>query len=189
MSHGTPHHENLVSEYGNLLADTLTFSRIAIIASLGYLSITSLHHHNFNFLLFWITIAWLTDVLDGIFARAGNSSEISWFGNNERKIDLLLAFVAHLYVLRLSYIHPYINYGLFALLVVAFIQMMRSDEKDIFLQMIYIATVYGYIIIRSIVIHQYMWIGTVLFLLILVIADRHEFAKRVKYFLSLGTRS
>ncbi|MCY3410242.1 MAG: hypothetical protein INQ03_01270 [Candidatus Heimdallarchaeota archaeon] len=178
---------SFLNEHGREIADIFTGIRIILILEIINLSIFFIQPYSLNTILIILLLAWVTDVLDGLFARQDRNKLSTWFGRNERKIDLILVAAAHLYLAQFIIINIYLYYIVGFLGFIAFVQMIKNGETELFYQMIYITIICGYIIIEAILINQYIWIPTIFFLIFLIIFNWENFKAKVIYFISGGS--
>ena len=179
------YHAQLVN-HGRTMADTLTFVRIIIIFQIINLSLISLRNFSYNSILALMLICWITDILDGRAARYDRNDKQTWFGKNERKVDLIVVGAAHLYLSRFVIVSDFIFYFMAILGFIAFLQMVRLGDTELLLQMIYITLVSGYIIIMCIIEGYMLGIFTLFFLITVIIVNWDKFRDNVLYFISLG---
>jgi phosphatidylglycerophosphate synthase len=177
-----------LNNHGRAMADFVTLLRILIVVQIINLSLFLQHQFSYNTILLMILLGWITDVLDGKLARIDKSETISWFGRNERKIDLCLIGTAHLYISRFVVINEYLFNFMALSGLIAFVMMFFFGESEVFMQMIYITTICGFIIIKSILENQYIWIPTLIFIFSLIVYNWDDFRKKVLYFIYLGTK-
>lgn len=170
------------------MADVCTALRIGICIQIVILSLFSPGEYSYNTILQLLLLGWITDVLDGKLARFDKSTIPTWFGRNERKLDIILVGTAHLYLSRFVVLNPYLFYSIAILGIIAFVRMIFQGETELFLQMVYISLVCGFILIRAIIENQYFWIPTLIFLLSLMVINWMRFIDDAQYFLSLGAR-
>ena len=179
---------SFLNNHGREIADIVTSLRIIIIVQIINLSFFLKHKFSYNTILMLLLLGWITDTLDGRLARTDKSDKISWFGRNERKIDLFLVGTAHLYISRFVVINEFILYLMAIIGLIAFLLMFLRGESELFLQMMYISIICGFIIVKSILENQYIWIPTLIFLLSVIVFNWENFRGKVYYFISLGTK-
>jgi phosphatidylglycerophosphate synthase len=168
------------------MADVLTFVRMVIVFQIISLSLFLPHGFSYNTILSLMLIGWITDILDGRAARYDKNEKQTWFGQNERKVDLFMVGAAHLYLSRFVIVSDFVIYLMALLGFIALLQMVRMGDTELLLQMIYITLVCGYIIIMNVVNGDTLGIIALLFLLTVIIVNWDKFKDNVLYFVSFG---
>lgn len=182
------HKYTFLNNHGREMADMLTGIRIFIVFLIIYLSFFSSIPYSYTTVLTWILLGWITDVFDGRLARSDKTflmDNPSWFGRNERKVDLFVVGGAHLYLSQFVMINPFIIYAIGGLGLLSFLQLYRTGDTDLLSQMLYITLVCGYIIIKSFSEEPFIGTVTLIFLIGLIVVTWDTFKGRVFYFLSL----
>ncbi|MHA2169911.1 MAG: hypothetical protein ACXAB7_08465 [Candidatus Kariarchaeaceae archaeon] len=184
------HQMTFVQHYGRPLADFFTLSRciIAIIVFTSVVVISDSISYNWSIILGLLVIMWFTDALDGALGRRSISSQVSFLGRHEREIDLLYIMSIQIAVNSFYELIWIINFGLIVLALVALIQIITSEGNVIFMQMVYISIIYGLVLVRCIAEREIFLLVNATYVLITLFLSWDDFSKKVRHFISRGSR-
>ena len=128
----------------NNIADMLTFSRFILTLYLLGIIILDKQYISLDTFYLIILIAWITDILDGPFARSNPNPTHLY--DYDKIFDFTLAFSVHMYLVFSGFIHNIFALYLTIILILTILQLSISKGNSIFLSMIYIASVYAFIL-------------------------------------------
>ena len=175
-----------LQEHSRTIADTFTYFRLGVAI---YLFLEALYlpmQNDLNYLIIVLIIAWFTDLFDGTIARINPAAKPSWIGRNDGLVDSILTFSVQVYLSSVVHLHSWVDYTLYIIFVLSLLQVLLTDAKNVFLEMLYSALVYGMLLVFAILTNSIGWVALLVYFSLAILYNKKHFFDHVLHFLTLG---